>query len=155
MKVNAMTIITFRLLEAYLKCPTKCWLRATGEQPSSGSYAEWAQAQNESYCAARIKELLSETCQGESVNSPSVDDLKGGSWRLATDVPAQTKNLESHLPAVERAEGRGKPAQLVPLRFICTNKIEKDAKLLLAFDALVLAELGCNVGFGKIKGGFE
>src|SRR6266705_1822162 len=28
---NAMTI-TSRLLEAYLKCPTKCWLRSAGEQ---------------------------------------------------------------------------------------------------------------------------
>jgi hypothetical protein len=51
--------ITFRLLEAYLKCATKCWLKANGEQPSSGSYAGWAQAQNEPYRAARIHELLS------------------------------------------------------------------------------------------------
>jgi len=30
--------ITPALFEAYLKCPTKCWLRSTGEPSSGGSY---------------------------------------------------------------------------------------------------------------------
>jgi len=156
MEVNAMTI-TFRLLEAYLKCATKCWLKANGEQPSSGSYAGWAQAQNEAYRAARIHELLSKICQQKSLKSPSVGALRGGSWRLATEVLAQTKNVESCLPAVERVQtvGPGKPAQLIPLRFIYTNKLERDAKVLLAFDALALAQLGFHVAFGKIMHGDE
>ena len=38
-----------------------------------------------------------------------------------------------------------------PIRFIFTNKINKDDKILLAFDALVLSEvLGREVGLGKI-----
>ena len=66
-------------------------------------------------------------CQQESLKSPSVGGLRGGSWRLATEVLAQTKKSESFLPAVERVQavGPGKPAQLVPLRFIYTNKLEQ------------------------------
>jgi len=41
--------------------------------------------------------------------------------------------------------------QFIPIRFIFTNKLGKDDKLLLAFDAFVLSEmLGREVRFGKI-----
>jgi hypothetical protein len=32
--------ITPPLFEAFLKCPTKCWLRANSEPPSGNTYAE-------------------------------------------------------------------------------------------------------------------
>jgi hypothetical protein len=49
------------------------------------------------------------------------------------------------------AEGRGKAAQFIPSRFIFTNKLGKDDKLLLAFDAFVLsAALGREIPVGKI-----
>jgi hypothetical protein len=54
---------------------------------------------------------------------------------------------------VERipAIGSARPAQLIPIRFIFTNKVGKHSKLLLAFDALVLSEtLRRKVGLGKI-----
>jgi hypothetical protein len=35
--------ITSDLFQAYLKCPTKCWLRATGELGTGNSYSEWVQ----------------------------------------------------------------------------------------------------------------
>ena len=61
--------------------------------------------------------------------------------------------IETCLHAVERipSAGRGQPAQFVPIRFIYRNKLTKDDKLLLAFDALVLSEmLGRAVSLGKI-----
>jgi predicted RecB family nuclease len=49
------------------------------------------------------------------------------------------------------AKGRGKPAQFVPIRFVFRNKLTKDDRLLLAYDALVLSQvLGRAVGLGKI-----
>ena len=61
--------------------------------------------------------------------------------------------LESELHAVERvpAEGRGKPPQFIPIRFLFTNKLSKDDKLLLALDAFALSKsLGREVSAGKI-----
>jgi len=87
------------------------------------------------------------------MTSPSADNLKSGKWRLATDVLAQTPHLESHLQVVEclPSEEPNKPAQFIPIRFVSTNKLSKDTKLLLAFDALALSEmLGQEVSFGKI-----
>src|SRR5215831_18351634 len=59
---------------------------------------------------------------------------------------------ESEVHAVERApcEGRGKPPQFIPIRFISTNKLSRDDKLLLAFDSFVLSEAtGRKISFGK------
>ena len=41
--------ITPSLFESFLKCPTQCWLRFTGEPRTGNTYAEWVQTQNESY----------------------------------------------------------------------------------------------------------
>jgi len=51
-----MTLNSF-LLAAFLKCPTKCWLRATGETPSGNPYAEWVKNQNESFRVAETERL--------------------------------------------------------------------------------------------------
>jgi predicted RecB family nuclease len=74
-------------------------------------------------------------------------------WRLAVDLVASTQNLESSIDAVERlpSGGRGKPTQFIPIRFVFTNKLSRDDKLLLAFDAVILSEiLGRNIRVGKI-----
>ena len=61
--------------------------------------------------------------------------------------------MEAQVHAIERIPkaGRGRAALLIPIRFIANNKLSKDDKLLLAFDALVLSEaLGCEIASGKI-----
>ena len=146
-------MITSHFLEAHLKCPTKCWLRSAGEQITDSRCAQRAQAHSESYAADEIRRLLSRTHQSECLLSPSADNLKAGRWKLAIDVSAKTSHLQSYLQAVERlpSEGRGKPIRLIAIRFVSTNKLSKDAKLLLAFDALVLSEmLGQEVSLGKV-----
>ena len=42
-------IVSSPLFEAYLECPTKCWLRSRAEPTTGNAYAEWARAQNEAY----------------------------------------------------------------------------------------------------------
>jgi predicted RecB family nuclease len=182
--------ITPDLFEAFLKCPTKCWLRSAGEPASGNAYAEWVKSQNESYRATASERLLSKTPKDESALSPPAENLKAARWRLAADVLAQTPEAkpcssrrneaqtstseisqglltstlandqarpdwiaESRLHAIERvvSEGRGRSAQFIPIRFIFTNKLGKDEKLLLAFDAFALSEMiGREVSIGKI-----
>jgi CRISPR/Cas system-associated exonuclease Cas4 (RecB family) len=36
--------ITSSHFEAFLKCPTKCWLRFSCEPPAGNPYAEWVQS---------------------------------------------------------------------------------------------------------------
>jgi CRISPR/Cas system-associated exonuclease Cas4 (RecB family) len=183
--------ITPDLFQAYLKCPTKCWLRFTCEPPAGNPYAEWVQTENESYRTDSAKRLVANATADECAPPLgssrreeahySAENLKTAKWRLALDVPAQIElrssrgneaqtsspeisqslltsaaTIETRLHAVERvpSEGRGKPAQFVPIRFIFRNKLTKDDRLLLAFDALVLSQvLGREVSLGKIMHG--
>ena len=149
--------ITSRLFEAYLKCPTSCWLRSRGEADDGSSYADWARTQNESYHSEGVKHLLEGVPENERVIAPpAADNLKAAKWLLAVDLLAWARNLQSCLHAVERlpSKYRGKPTQFVPTRFVITNKLTKDDKLLLAFDALVLSEvLGHEVSLGRIAHG--
>ena len=82
--------ITSDLFEAFLKCPTKCWLRASGELDSGNTYAEWVKSQTASYRTIQAEKLLSETPKNDCIVSPLPENLKNGKWRLAVNVLAQT-----------------------------------------------------------------
>ncbi len=72
---------------------------------------------------------------------------------ISQSLLTSAATIETCLHAVERipSAGRGQPAQFIPIRFIYRNKLTKDDKLLLAFDAFVLSEmLGRAVSLGKI-----
>jgi predicted RecB family nuclease len=149
--------ITPTVFEAYLKCPTTCWLRSTGEPSTGNTYSQWVNAQNDSYRATAKARLIAESPNDEVALSPDMENPKAAKWRLAVSVTVQAHMdscvLESELHAIERvpAEGRGKPAQFIPTRFIFTNKLDKDDKLLLAFDAFALSKsLGREISLGKI-----
>jgi predicted RecB family nuclease len=180
-----------QLFEAYLKCPTKCWLRSRDETGEGNEYAEWVKGQNESYRVEGARRLVETVPEDERVVAPPTENLKAAKWRLALDLVAQASSpassgsvalpeptpggtppdgtrtdgtpppqpqripcrLESRLHAVERmaSEGRGKPAQFIPIRFIFRNKLTRDDRLLAAYDALALSELlGRDVNLGKI-----
>ena len=49
--------ITPSLFEAFLKCPTKCWLRSNRDPAAGNAYTEWVQTQTESYRSESAKRL--------------------------------------------------------------------------------------------------
>jgi len=145
--------VTSQLLEAYVRCPTKCWLRCAGENATGNAYAAWVQAKNEACRVDGIKRLVAEVPDGGRVVASPTENLKTATWRMAADLRAQAPNIEAQIPIVERAPsaGRGKAAQFIPIRFVWANKVGRDDKLLLAFDALALSKtLGRDVPAGKI-----
>jgi predicted RecB family nuclease len=150
-------IISSSLFEAYLECPTKCWLRSRGEPSTGNAYAEWARLQNEAHFENGLKQLLETFPESDRAIAPSIFEYsKEATWRLAIDVLLQTDGLESRLQAVERMASvrRGRSVQLIPYRFQFANKVGKNDKLSLAFDAFVLSRtLGGEVSIGKIVHG--
>ena len=146
-----------QLFENYLQCPTKCWLRSRAEPPTGNSYADWVSARNKTYLQDGLKRLLAKFPESDCATAPPIaKNPKDFTWRLAIDVRWKTKELESCLQTVERvpAKGRGRPAIFIPYRFEASNKITKEHKLLLTFDALMLSEsLGREVRLGKIVHG--
>ena len=95
------------IFEAYLKCPTKCWLRANLETPSGNTYAEWVEAQNESFRAAETERLLAKTPPAESARSPSPENLKTAKWLLAVNVTCERPPLSPQMSI-----GRSEPPHL-------------------------------------------
>jgi predicted RecB family nuclease len=150
-------IISSPVFEAYLECATKCWLRSRAEPSTGNAYAEWVHLQDHIYYENRIKRLLALYPESQQQVAPSVSkQTKNATWRFAIDFHLQAGSLESRLQAVERiaSKGRGNLAQFIPYRFQFANKLTKNNKMLLAFDALVLAEtIGCEVRIGKIMHG--
>ena len=149
----SMTITT-HLFEAFLKCPTKCYLHSLGEKVTENAYADWVRTQTESYHSDGIRRLVEGLTKNERVIAPpATESLKATKWRLAVDFVARAQNLESVLHAVERVPSKeqGQPAQFIPIRFIFANKLTIHDKLLVAFDVLVLSEMiGSEVLYGKV-----
>ena len=112
----AYMLITSHILEAFLKCPTKCWLKSAGEQIANVTCTQFGQSRDELYRRAEILRLLSKTPNNASVIAPTVDIVKTGKWRLVVNVHAQTAHLDSYLHAVEHVpfEGRGNVRSSLP-----------------------------------------
>jgi predicted RecB family nuclease len=169
MKLNA------ELFEAHLKCPTKCWLKAQGDPGGGNEYADWVKRHNQAYRDDAVRRLLEAVPESERATAPPAGGLKTAKWRLAVSLavhaplapeakPDQSavaevgsqpdqRLLESLLDAVERVppEGRGKAAQFVPIRFVWRNKLTRDDRLVMAFDAFVLeAVLGRRIEVGRL-----
>ena len=145
--------ISQRLFEAYLKCPTKCWLRSIGEHPTDVAWTQYSESNEQSYRASQIEQMCLRIGPNDSLRSPQADVLKTDGWRLAVDVVAATPTLESDVHAIEfvPADGRRRPAQLSVVRFSAANKLTNHTKMLLQFDELVVSEmLGIEVSRGKV-----
>jgi predicted RecB family nuclease len=146
--------ITSTLFDAYLKCPTKCFLRSKGEQGVGNAYAEWVRTRDDSYRNDGIRRFQEGIAQEECViRPPSTANLKAVKWHLAVDFVAQAQDCGSSIDMLERIppERRGGTAQFIPIRFVFNNKLILDDRLLLGFDARVLSELlGHKVDLGKI-----
>jgi hypothetical protein len=83
--------ITPDVFEAYLKCPTKCWLRSTGEPSAGATYPEWVKAQNDSYRKTGTERLLAESPKDDVALSPDMDNVKGVRWRLASSLAVRAQ----------------------------------------------------------------
>jgi hypothetical protein len=105
--------ISPELFDAYLKCPTKSWLRAADHPPAGSAYSEWVKAQNDSYRTTKREQLAAESANDEVALSSDRQNTKSDGWSLASDLAVEVKMdscvLESELHAVQRlpAEGRG------------------------------------------------
>ena len=155
--------ITSEIFEAYLKCPTKCRLRADGEPFSGNEYAQWVKTYRNSYCTKEIAILLTRLQGTEVAHSPDIENIRLAKWRFATSFVVKA-NLDSgtivefELQCVERLlpQGRGKASQFIPIRFSFFNKLSKNDHMLVAFDALTLSKsLGSGIPSFRERRDFE
>jgi predicted RecB family nuclease len=149
--------ITTDLVEAFLKCPTKCFLRARAEVATGNAYADWVRTKSEIFRSEGITRLVAGVAPDKCATSTAATESgRSAQWQLALDFTAGGEHLRCSFDAVERipSAGRGRAAQFVPIRFVFSNKLTRHDKLLLAFDALVISDVfGGEVTLGRIVHG--
>jgi predicted RecB family nuclease len=148
-------IITNLIFEAYLNCPLKCFLLSTNVEGSTDSYDRWVGMENASYRHTLEKRLAAEIPPSECLIHPeAIKNVKAAKWQLVLGVTLRQRNLESDVHAIKRIPSKGRETpnvRFVPIRFSFANKLTKNDKLVLAFDALVLAgSLGIPTSYGEI-----
>src|SRR5260370_36865900 len=100
---------TAELFEAYLKCPTKCWLLSKGAIGEGNAYAEWVKAQNEAFRAVALRRLQETVPENERVIAPPPgDNLKAAQGRMAGAREASDHNTAFRLELVQRRWPRGR-----------------------------------------------
>ena len=149
--------MTNDLVETFFKCPTKCFLRSCGEVGTGNAYADWVRTKNDIFRIEGTKRLVTEVAPDKcAIGAQAMGSPKPAQMALGHRFAVQSQNLQCSCHAVQQipAAGRGRTAQFVPIRFVFRNKLNRDDKLLVAFDARVLSEvLRREVGFGKIVHG--
>jgi predicted RecB family nuclease len=146
-------LITSRLFEAYLACPTKCYLQSKGEVATGSEFVMWQGTRNKSYRFVGIQRLQADYPQKIAVGVQDLAHWKRASWHLALEQIVRSQNLEAHTDALQRfpSEGTTQSRQLIPIRFAVATKLSRSDTLVAAFDAVVLSKVaGVKVGLVKI-----
>ena len=120
------------LVETFLKCPTKCFLRSRGEAGTGNDYAAWIRTKNEVFRIEGTKRLVAEVAPDKCAIAPrAMGSLKPAEWYLRIDLAVHSQQLQCFCHAVEQipSAGRGRTAQFVPIRFLFRNKLNRDLNL--------------------------
>src|ERR1700719_4482933 len=107
--------ITTDLVEAFLKCPTKCFLRAQAVVETGNAYAGWFRTESDVFRSEGIKRLMAGVAPDKCATGAAATESGGlAQWQLAVDFVARSENLRCSCPAVERipSTGRGEPRSL-------------------------------------------
>ncbi len=149
------TLITSQLFESYLACPTKCYLQAIGEPAPHNDFAAWHDGRRRSYYLDRIRSLKSEHSRAVDWGGLDPSTWKQATWDFAFSPVVRTQHCEVHLHAVQRVKLHSKVllSEFIPLHFVPENKLSRSEKLVVAFEAFVLANAGATVRIAKITHG--
>jgi diacylglycerol kinase family enzyme len=97
--------ITSQLFEAYIKCPTKCFLKGRGEVGTGNAYAGWVREQNVLYRSEGTKRMTrGNVCECINGTSEAVK-LKSPHWHLAVVLLAAVLNSPTYGAGVRLAPG--------------------------------------------------
>ena len=139
-------LITDDLFYGFIKCKTKGYLlssTATEDGRPSHPISDWQQHLAEDFKRECRDLLTAINPAGCFMGTPEKHDLANGRHHYIVDPILTFEDMASHLDALERLPVPAEKVRnrYIPIRFISSEKVTKEHKLCLAFDALVLGKL--------------
>jgi hypothetical protein len=141
---SSTMLITDDLFYAFLKCKTKAYLRSSGateDGPPSNPISDWQRHLSEDF-KRECKDLLTAiNPAGCFIGTPSRQDLAKGQHPYIVDPILTFEDMASHIDALERVPLTAQKARnrYIPVRYISSEKVTKEHKLCLGFDAFSLS----------------
>lgn len=146
-------LITSQVFEDFLKCPTKIWLRSNNEIGTGNSYFYWLRNQQNEFRTLAAKKLDTLFYESNIKVNQSTKIKLNTSRYLYHNYIAKSDSLESSIDAFESISNQQqtKHSNIIIFRFVVKNKITKEDKIILAYNAFVLSEmLHCKIEFARI-----
>ena len=135
--------ITEEIFAAFLKCETKAYLQYSGTLGAQSEFSKWRQHQREEYRESCRKLLCSALHTPAFAGTPDLQTLKDRRYDLILDYVVAHSEIHACLDALVLS--RGKRAKLdcpyLPIRFVPSERLSTDDKLMLAFDAVALSKV--------------
>ena len=145
--------VTSKLFEAYLACPTKCYLQSIDATATNNNFAIWNETQSENYRCEGAQRIMTSHQSKLALKAPETGHWRNVSWHFILNLVARAKNMEADIQVVQHIppEGTNKSSQFIPIRFVPANKLSRSDKLMAGFDAVVLSKVsGVKVSLAKI-----
>jgi predicted RecB family nuclease len=138
-------LITDDLFRSFLKCKTKAHFQssASAEHPCAPhEISDWQHRLAEDYKRECTDLLISTSLSEYFAGTPPRQDLMKGQHPFIVDPILTFEDVTSYIHALERTSqpDRNNRNHYVPIRFTPYEKITRNHKLLLAYDAFVLGK---------------
>ncbi len=149
--------ISNEILEAYLNCRTKGYLKLVGENGTKSDYEAMTEAASRASREVALARLVARYREGDAYRGTVITAamLKQGAPPLA-DAILEDDGVSIRLDALKRADGASKLGEhhYVPVLHNHGDKVGRPRKLLLAMHGLVLARVqGVRAAVGLIARG--
>jgi predicted RecB family nuclease len=135
--------ITEEIFAAFLKCDTKAYLQYSGTLGTQSEFNQRAQNQREEYKESCRDLLCAALHTPWFVGTPDLPSLKGRCYHLVLDYVVAQSDINVRLDALVLS--RVKRARLdcpyIPVRFVPSEKLSTDDKLMLALDAVAFSKV--------------
>src|SRR5262249_46887267 len=107
-------LVTSRLFEAYLACPTKCYLQSIGEAESNNDFSIWKETRSESYCREGIERLTFDSHSQLDIEPSETGGWKNVSWRFTVNRVIRNSKHGGQ-PSGRRTNFPGRNEQIIQL----------------------------------------
>lgn len=145
--------ITTELFESFVRCQTKSFLKLSGMSGVQSATVSWRSFHCQKYVEACLSNLRSNVGPEDRIceNQTWIEPMNPR-FTLFLKCSVVAGGCQPTIQAIERERGYGGDARFfIPIRCIPGEKITKEDRLLVAFDALALSEVNGKLPlWGKI-----